>query len=169
MAINITDQAFLEMIEQHKGMLYKVARLYCPDAEARRDLIQEMMVQLWRAFPKLDTQQRVSTWLYRIALNVAISAYRKASTRSIVSNDLPKNEILSAPAEADLEEDPRLGLLMQFIAELKELDRALMLLYLEEKDQQDIADILGISVSNVSTRVHRVKQKLATRFQQTTY
>ena len=153
---------FLNVIEANKGIIYKVANAYCRDPENRKDLIQEIAVQLWLAFPKYDEQFMLSTWIYRIALNVSISFYRKETKRDQLSQELT-NEILSLTTD-ETDTGPEMSMLHQFIRELKEIDRALILLYLEERSQQEIADILGISPSNVSTKVGRIKEQLRQKF-----
>jgi RNA polymerase sigma-70 factor (ECF subfamily) len=154
-------QHFLNIIEQHKGILYTVARAYCPNADDRQDLIQEMMIQIWQSIHKYDDQFKISTWLYRISLNVAISFYRKSSTRSKKYTELTE-QLIETPVEDKSENETQLNLLEQFISELKEIDKALMILYLEDKSHIEIAEILGMSVSNVG----RIKEKLKTRFSQ---
>ncbi len=159
------QQHFEGIIEQHKGILFKVAREYCPDAEDRQDLIQEMMIQIWKSIHKYNDQYKMSTWLYRISLNVAISFYRKSSTRAKKYTEL--NEQTGEIFVEDKSENERqLNLLEQFICELKEIDKALMILYLEDKSHTEIAEILGMSVSNVGTKIGRIKDKLKTRFSQ---
>lgn len=160
------QQHFFEgIIEQHKGILFKVARTYCPDEEDRQDLIQEMMIQIWQSIHKYNDEYRISTWLYRISLNVAISFYRKSSTRAKKHTEL--NEQMVEHTRDDTSENERqLKLLEQFISELKEIDKALMILYLEDESHAAIAEILGISVSNVGTKIGRIKNHLKTRFSQ---
>jgi len=160
------QQHFFEStIEQHKGILFKVARAYCPDEEDRQDLIQEMMIQIWQSIHKYNDQYKISTWLYRISLNVAISFYRKSSTRTKKFTDL-NEQIMETPVENKSENERHLNLLEQFISELKEIDKALMILYLEDKSHTEIAEILGMSVSNVGTKIGRIKNQLKTRFSQ---
>jgi RNA polymerase sigma factor (sigma-70 family) len=158
------QQRFFEgIIEQHKGILFKVARAYCPDEEDRQDLIQEMMIQIWQSIHKYNDQYKISTWLYRISLNVAISFYRKSSTR--VKKYIELNEqTVEAVLEDRSDNERHLNLLEKFIDELKEIDKSLMILYLEDKSYDEIAEILGISVSNVGTKIGRIKYKLKTRF-----
>jgi RNA polymerase sigma-70 factor (ECF subfamily) len=156
---------FEGIIEQHKGILFKVARAYCPDAEDRQDLIQEMMIQIWQSIHKYNEQYKISTWLYRISLNVAISFYRKSSTRAKKYTELTE-QLIETPVEDKSENERQLNLLEQFISELKEIDKALMILYLEDKSHAEIAEILGMSVSNVGTKIGRIKDKLKTRFSQ---
>lgn len=157
--------AFQELIEQHRGILYKVARAYCPLEEERQDVIQEMMIQIWQALPRYNAQYKSSTWIYRIALNVAISYYRKTTTQQRRQQALDANAIQGAEADSN-EKEQQFRLLEQFISELKQLDRALMVLYLEDRNHAEIAEILGISISNVATKVGRIKDKLKQRFSQ---
>lgn len=160
------QQYFFEgIIEQHKGILFKVARVYCPNENDREDLIQEMMIQIWQSVHKYNDQYKITTWLYRISLNVAISYYRKNSTRIKKFIDL-NEQMMETPVEDKSENERQLKLLQQFICELKEIDKALMILYLEDKSHTEIAEILGISVSNVGTKIGRIKDKLKTRFSQ---
>jgi RNA polymerase sigma-70 factor (ECF subfamily) len=158
-------QRFQETIEQHKGILFKVARTYCQNEDDRQDLMQEMMIQIWQSIHKYNDQFKISTWLYRISLNVAISFYRKSSTRSKKYTELTE-QLIETPVEDKSENERQLYLLDQFISELKEIDKALMILYLEDKSHTEIAEILGISVSNVGTKIGRIKNKLKTRFSQ---
>jgi RNA polymerase sigma-70 factor (ECF subfamily) len=156
---------FERTIEQHKGILIKVARAYCPNETDRQDLIQEMMIQIWQTIHKYNDQYKISTWLYRISLNVAISFYRKSSTGAKKYTDL--NELtIAIPVEDKSEKERQLNLLEQFINELREIDKALMVLYLEDKSHTEISEILGLSVSNVGTKIGRIKGELKKRFSQ---
>ncbi len=156
---------FQEIAEAHKGIFFKVARTYCQDEEERQDLVQEILIQVWQAFPKYNDQFKISTWLYRISLNVAISFYRKSTVRKNKTSPLT-DQFVTLPETDKAEKDQPLQLLEQFINELKELDKALILLYLEDRNHAEIAEILGISLSNVSTKVARIKDKLKQRFAQ---
>ncbi|NEU09181.1 sigma-70 family RNA polymerase sigma factor [Flavihumibacter sp. R14] len=156
---------FQELIAQNKGILFKVARTYCRDKEDIPDLMQEISIQVWRSVEKYDERYKVSTWLYRIALNVAISFYRKNVKRQ--EHIIPLNDDISPAGETEsTDNEQQLTLLEQFISELGDLDKALMLLYLEDRSHSEIADIMGISKSNVGTRIGRIKEKLRTRFSQ---
>lgn len=156
--------SFLNVIEANKGIIYKVANAYCRDRENRKDLIQEITVQLWLAFSKYDEQFMLTTWIYRIALNVSISFYRKETSRDKHNQPLTPEILSLITDDGPLDTDSELSLLYRFIRELKEFDRALILLYLEERSQQEIADILGITPSNVSTKVVRIKEQLRQKF-----
>lgn len=156
---------FESIIEQHKGILFKVSRTYCPYEEDRQDLIQEMMIQIWQSVHKYNDQYKISTWLYRISLNVAISFYRKNLTRTNKYTELNEQTVKTS-VEDKSDNEIHLNLLEQFISELKEIDKALMILYLEDKSHSEIAEILGISVSNVGTKIGRIKNQLKARFAQ---
>ena len=154
---------FAALLERHRGIVFKVAGTYCRDAADREDLAQEIAVQLWRAFPQYDDARSFSTWMYRIALNVAISFRRRDARRG---NDESLDETSHEIADASTPEsgtDDALHVLERFMAELDPLNRALLLLYLDEKSQREIADILGISETNVSTKINRLKQRLRER------
>lgn len=156
------DNVFLSVIEQHKGIIYKVANSYCKNTEDRKDLIQEIIYQLWRSFDRYNDMYKYSTWLYRIALNVAISFYRKDSKRTGRASELRADIIVIADEKEDNE--PQLHLLQHFISELPELDRAIMILYLEEKSYKEIADILGLTETNIATKINRIKKRLKAKF-----
>ncbi len=158
-------QHFQKIIEQHKGILFKVSHAYCPNEDDRQDLIQEMMIHVWQSINRYNNQYKISTWLYRISLNVAISFYRKNTTRSNKYTIL-NEQTAQIPAEDKTADERQLNLLEQFINDLKEIDKAMMLLYLEDKSYAEIAEILGMSISNVGTKIGRIKEKLKTRFSQ---
>jgi RNA polymerase sigma factor (sigma-70 family) len=152
---------FLSLLEEHKGILYKVANAYCRNREDRPDLIQEIVAQLWRAFDRFESGRPFSTWMYRIALNLAISFYRRENRR--IRDTLPVDEAALELAEADkmlheVRDDVRL--LQGFINQLDELNRAVILLYLDGCSHDAIAEVVGISNTNVSTRINRIKQRL---------
>jgi RNA polymerase sigma-70 factor (ECF subfamily) len=148
----------LQRIHDNKGILYKISNSYCRNAGDREDLMQEMVYQLWRSGQRFDETQKFSTWMYRIALNVAISFYRKANRSGVtVALDAEAHFTDDGPDEV-LEE--RIGVLQQFVRELNELDKALMILYLEERPYREIAEILGISETNVATKLSRIKGRL---------
>jgi RNA polymerase sigma factor (sigma-70 family) len=158
--------AFLQLIRDNKGILYKISASYCRNVSDREDLVQEMIYQLWRSGHRFDDNQKFTTWMYRIALNVAISFYRK-TTRSGVKIDLGVDlQELEDRSPAGEALDERIELLQRFISELGELDKALMILYLEEKSYREIADILGITETNVATKLSRIKGRLKQQFLQ---
>jgi RNA polymerase sigma factor (sigma-70 family) len=156
------EELFLAVIEQHKGIIYKIAKSFKKDEDDKKDLVQEIIFQLWCAFPSFDERGKLSTWMYRVALNVAISSYRKEKKKNELIAPWPENLMdFSADEEPD---GVNLNLLQQFINELKELDRALMLLYLDEKSGKEMAEILGLSEANIRTKTNRIKEQLKQRF-----
>lgn len=161
------NELFLSVIESHKGILYKIANSYCKDSEDRNDLIQEIIVQLWKSFETYNDQYKYSTWIYRIALNVAISFYRKENRRKKIAHPITDSILNFAETSSTDDTEKNINLLQQFISELKELDKALMLLYLEEKSHKETAEILGISESNVATKIGRIKTILKQKFSST--
>ena len=152
------QKRFQTLIENHKGILYKVCNAYCRNREDREDLAQEITVQLWRSFSTFDDRYRFSTWMYRIALNVAISFYRRESTRARYV--LSDGERLLEAAAPEAHQSEELELLYRFIEKLDPLNRALVLLYLDGNSYREIADVLGISETNVATRISRLKREM---------
>lgn len=152
---------FHELLERHRKIVFKVANTYSRDAHDRADLAQEIAMQLWRAFPSWDGQRPFSTWMYRIALNVAISFVRSESLSARHSEplDLELHDTVGNDDDA-AEQDERVRVLQRFTAGLDPLNRALLLLYLDEHSHREIADVLGITETNVATRIGRLKQRL---------
>ncbi len=155
------DQRFLDRLEEAKRVLYKVARSWGRDPHDRADLLQEMVVQLWRSFERYDERMPFSTWAYRIALNVAISFRRRETRRQRDLVPLEQFGLDVADADralADASSDVRR--LLDRIATLDELSRALVLLHLEGHRHAEIGEVLGISEGNVATRLGRIKERL---------
>ena len=155
---------FLLVIDTNKGILYKVANSYCKDSEDRKDLVQEIIIQLWKSFEDYNDQYKYSTWVYRIALNVAISFYRKENRRKEIANPLNDSILNYADTNLATEKEQDLSILQEFIMELKELDKAVMLLYLEEKSYKEIAEMIGITETYVATKIGRIKIILKQKF-----
>jgi RNA polymerase sigma-70 factor (ECF subfamily) len=166
MVLQQTADGFLHIITENKGLIYKVAHLYCRNEEDRKDLCQEIIFQLWRSFQRYDEQYKLSTWMYKIALNVAISFYRKGQ-RHARAQPLTADLLQLVPDKEPDGTEQQIQLLRQYINTLHELDRALMILYLEEKSHKEMADILGLTTTNVATRIGRVKEKLKQKFANT--
>lgn len=152
-----THDEFQALLETHKRLLYKVCRAFGREAADRDDLAQEIAVQLWRAFPSFDERAAFSTWMYRIALNVAISYQRRERTRTrhIISDD---ERLLDAPDLRDA--PPELDALFARIERLPPLDKALVLLYLDGHSHREIGQVLGIREHNVAVRINRLKQAM---------
>jgi RNA polymerase sigma factor (sigma-70 family) len=158
-----TDEAqaaFVDRLDRHRGILVKVAGAYCHDAGDREDLIAEIVAQLWRAYGRFDERAAFSTWMYRIAVNVAIS-FRRTEMRKAGNVEPAEPAIVETlPSPAEVQSDDAIALVREFIEELDALNRALMLLYLDDNSYAEIAAILGISETNVATKIGRIKQRL---------
>ena len=155
-------EAFSELLQRHRGIVFKVANTYARRAEDRDDLAQEIAAQLWHAYSSYDPARGFSTWMYRVALNVAISHVREQSVRGR-HDAVPLDESLHDIADAGAvnhEHEQHIRLLQGFIQRQAPLDRALLLLYLDDRPQREIAEILGIGESNVSTKIGRLKQRI---------
>jgi RNA polymerase sigma factor (sigma-70 family) len=157
------QQRFESLLQQHRGIVFKVAALYSRSVADRDDLMQEISTQLWRSFGSYDeARAKFSTWMYRIALNVAISqARRERWSEGERFEPLEARHLETVGGgESIAEPDERLTALYAFIGQLDELNRALILLYLEDRGYDEIADVLGISETNVATKINRIKHKL---------
>ena len=150
------DIEFTNMIEHHAKIIYKVCSLYYSPETLIEDLYQEVVYNLWKAFPKFRKESAYSTWIYRIALNTCISGVRKELRR-------PKNVPLNAISplfEEPAMMDDQIKELYALIGRLKTLEKAIIMLYLEEKPYTEIAQITGLSAGNVAVRMKRIKEKL---------
>ncbi|WP_310391039.1 sigma-70 family RNA polymerase sigma factor [Hymenobacter sp.] len=152
---------FVALLQAHQALIRRVCRLYCADADDRQDLFQEIVLQLWRAYPRYEARPdaKLSTWLYRIGLNVAISNLRQR-TRRPAPTELTAEALAVAQApETGPDADDRAAL-YRAIDRLSEVDKAFVLLYLEDRPYDEMADILGITQNNVRVKMHRVQEKL---------
>jgi len=159
------ETRFLALFREHRAILYKVAFGYCRNREDRVDLVQEMAIQLWRSFGRYDGRVKFSTWAYRVAMNVAISHFRADGRR--IRDALRFDEFayeLAADDPLAEEAGDNMRVLSRLIDGLDELNRALVLLYLEGHTSEEIAAIVGISPGNVTTRMNRVKNELQRGF-----
>jgi RNA polymerase sigma-70 factor, ECF subfamily len=140
-------------------MLHKVCNVYCHSEQDRQDMFQEIIIQLWKAYPRFRGDSKFSTWLYRIALNTAISDLRKQQRRvkMIYSEEVPFN--MSAD-DKNLEKEEQLQQLYKAIAGLGEIEKAIVMLYLEDKSYDEMEEILGINQNNLRVKMNRVKEKL---------
>lgn len=154
-------ERFTEALGRHAGIVRKVAASYAPTRDARTDLMQEIALQLWKAWPSYDPARPVTTWMYRVALNVGISSLRRR--RHPVRRAVSLSASHEPATDQDATDAEQIALLRQMIADLGPLDRALLILWLDDLSHHDIAEVLGLSVSNVSTKLHRMKARLRER------
>lgn len=153
--------SFVELLEKHQNIVHKVCRLYTNNRDAHNDLFQEISIQLWKAYPKFRGDSKFSTWMYRVGLNTAITLYRK-SKRSIHTQDFQGIEFKIEAPEFDDTEQQQVNLLYKAIHQLNDIEKALVFLYLEDKNYKEISETLGISEVNARVRINRVKTKLKT-------
>ncbi|TRX50896.1 sigma-70 family RNA polymerase sigma factor [Fulvivirga sp. M361] len=151
-----SDAFFKEFVEDNKATIYKICRAYANDSEELKDFIQEVTIQLWRSHHKFRNKSRLSTWVYRVTLNVCLTLARKQK-RGVDTVALLETDVHESESEAEKEQ---VAMLYKSIRQLKESDRAIILLYLEDKSYKEMAEILGITVTNVGARVNRVKNQL---------
>ena len=150
---------YLDILEKHKGIVFKVARSYCSNEFDREDLVQEILAQIWRSLETYNDNFKITTWMYRVALNVAISFYRKDKKIAYKHTEM-EDKLLSYDMEAESENEQNLSELYAFINGLNDIDKAVLLMYLEGESQSEIAANLDITIANVSTKISRIKQKL---------
>ncbi|GAB3695815.1 sigma-70 family RNA polymerase sigma factor [Spirosoma flavus] len=150
---------FVQFINTYPRILHKVCRLYGRDEEDRKDLYQEIILQLWRAFPTYRRESQVSTWMYRIALNTAISLYRREGRR-ITSVKLEDDFLTKIQATATSDQDERIEQFYAAVEHLSPIEKAIVFLYVDDNSYEEIARIMGISPSNVGVKLNRIKGKL---------
>jgi RNA polymerase sigma-70 factor (ECF subfamily) len=162
--IKMDRNKFTSVIKENQNLIYKICYSYCSNPENRRDLQQEILMQLWNSFSKFDGRVKISTWIYRIALNTAISFYRNDFKHNGNKLELDLSVISLPDSTENYELEENIKMLYVFIENLKDLDRALILLYLDDFKHQDIAFLLGISETNVATKISRIKKILKEQF-----
>ncbi len=153
-------ESFTRLLDQHAGIIRKVAAAYTGSHSDRLDLMQEISLQLWKAWPRYSPGRPFSTWICRIALNVGISFLRSATRPHRQTVSMEATELDVADETAPPETDERVAELQRVIAGLEPLNRALLLLYLDDRSYREIASILGITETNVATKIGRLKERL---------
>lgn len=151
------EREFLSLIEENKKIIYKVSLMYSDDAEHQQDIYQDIVLNLWTAFPRFRGESKCSTWVYRIALNTCVSELRRKRSKPLTT---PLSYELDCLIDDDGAYGERVRQLYGLINRLTELERAVILLWLDEKSYDEIGSILGISASNVGVKISRIKEKL---------
>ncbi|WP_029036597.1 RNA polymerase sigma factor [Salinimicrobium xinjiangense] len=156
---NHLEHEFVTNLEKHQNIVHKICRMYTHDRETHNDLFQEITIQLWKAYPKFRGDSKFSTWMYRVALNTAITLYRK-SKKDIRTQDYDDVSFkIKAEVYSD-EVEQQLQLMYKAVKELNDIDKALVFLYLEDQSYKDISDTLGISEVNARVKMNRIKKSL---------
>jgi len=157
----VLEHSFVELLEKHQNIVHKVCRLYTNNQDAHNDLFQEITIQLWKAYPKFRGDAKFSTWMYRVGLNTAITLYRK-SKRSIKTQEFESVQFKIKSEPYDDTEEQQLKLLYKAVYQLNDIEKALVFLYLEDKNYSEISETLGITQVNARVKMNRVKKKLRT-------
>lgn len=153
------EQEFVSLLEENQNILHKICKLYTADLASHQDLFQEMVIQLWKSYPKFKGDSKFSTWAYRVSLNTAISLYRGRKTK-ITTVDWDNSLANIRYEEYNSEEEERLKSLYEAVRQLSDIDKALVYMYLEDKDYSEISETLGISEVNARVKMNRIKTKL---------
>ncbi len=153
-----TEKTFVDLINQHQRLIHKVCNVYGETPDERKDLFQEIVMQLWRSYHTFRGEAKFSTWMYRIALNTAITGWRK-STRKPVHEEIREAHYNVADTPSGQKEE-QITMLYRAIRQLPEIDRAIVMLALEETPYEEIAGTVGISQNNVRVRMLRAREKL---------
>ena len=152
---------FINLIVNNQGILHKISYLYCNEIDDRNDLIQDILMQLWTAYPKFRGDSKISTWIYRIALNTAINRLRKATKKNqeqCIDNlqfDLQEEETYN-------EKEEKNSLVQTALSKLNKPEKALIILYMNDYQYDEIVEIIGITQTNVGVKINRIKKKLKT-------
>lgn len=150
---------FLQNITQNQGIIHKVTRIYCDNEDDRKDLFQEILIQLWKSYDKFREQSKFSTWMYRVAINTAITNFKREA-KSRKKSEIGKDLYLLADEPYDDEKEEHLKLLYEAINQLTGIEKSITLLYLEDKQYEEISEITGISQNYVRVKMNRIKKKL---------
>ena len=158
--MNSTKEEFLEILSNYQGILHKVSIIYFKNASDRVDNFQEIVYQLWKSYPKLQNKNSIGSWIYAVSINTSISRIKIKKISRIEYRETLPDIPDSSDIFEELSKNESLKLLLNAIYELDEIDRSIMLLYLDEKSYDEIAEIIGISKSNVGVRINRAKEFL---------
>ncbi len=154
------SEQFLTVFEDNTGIIIKISRAFTKTSHDREDLINDIALELWRSFEKFNGDSKISTWIYRVALNTSMNYNRKKKRDSLFSffDDFKKNDTLPWLIEQDSSSES--DILYKCIDELNEINKAIILLYLDGNSHDEISEIMGISKTNVGTRIGRIKEQI---------
>ena len=154
------EKEFSRLISESQGIIHKVSRMYCDDEEHRKDLFQEILIQLWSSYPSFRGEAKFSTWMYRVAFNVAIQDFRKAKKTQQLFSQTEQFADISEAQRSNIQ-DEKLQLMYKAIAGLNKIEKAIVMLHLEGKTNEEIAEIVGITQNYVRVKMTRIKVKLS--------
>ena len=153
------EKEFLQIITENQGIIHKVCSIYCDLEEDRRDLFQEILVQLWKSYPSFRSESKFSTWMYRVALNTAITSFKK-DKRQPDKSGVSYENLQLAEELYDLGAEDQIKMLNQAVSQLTGIEKSIILLFLEDKKYEEIAEITGITQNYVRVKMNRIKKKL---------
>lgn len=153
------EKSFVKQLKENQNIIHKICRLYTSGEDAHNDLFQEITIQLWKAYPKFRGDSKFTTWAYRVALNTAITLYRK-STRSISTTEFDNTKHFIKQEDYNYEEEEQIKLMYKAVYQLNDIEKALIFMYLEDKGYEEISETLGISEVNARVKMNRIKGKL---------
>lgn len=153
------EKEFLKIIKENQGIIHKVCNIYCDDQEDRNDLFQEIVAQLWKSFPTFREESKFTTWMYRVALNTAITTFKKTKRRPD-QNRLTYENFQVKDENYDSETEEEIKTLHRAVAQLTGVEKSIVLLFLENKKYEEIAEITGITQNYVRVKMNRIKKKL---------
>ena len=153
------EQSFVAQLQANQNIIHKICRFYTAGEDALKDLLQEITIQLWKAYPKFRGDSKFSTWTYRVALNTAITLYRKTK-RTVSTVEYESHQHFVKDVDYNYEEEEQIKLMYKAVYQLNDIEKALVFMYLEDKDYQEIAETLGISEVNARVKMNRIKGKL---------
>jgi len=156
--MTLMKEEFLKILSNYQGILHKVSLVYFKNKADREDNLQEIIYQLWKSFPSIKKHESIGSWIYAVSINTSISRVKKVS-RIEYRETIPELSAMSNVID-EMSTNESLQLLLNAIYNLDEVDKSIMLLYLEEKSYDEIAEIIGISKSNVGVRINRAKETL---------
>ncbi len=153
------EKEFLHIIRENQGIIHKVCKIYCDLDEDRNDLFQEIIAQLWKSYPSFRKESKVTTWMYRVGLNTAITFFKKSKRRPD-RNQLSYENYQFADDGYDNETDEQIKILQRAVSQLTGIEKSIILLFLENKKYEEIAEITGITQNYVRVKMNRIKKKL---------
>jgi len=153
------EKTFVEFFKPNQRLIHKICKIYTDNAEDHKDLFQEITIQLWRSFPGFKGDSKFSTWMYRVALNTAITLFRKPQKRVMQASEIDVS-LLTMEYEDYEDDEYKLKKMYQAIYELSDVEKALIMMYLEDKPYKEIGEILGITEGNARVKMNRAKNKL---------
>ena len=157
--MSLVEKEFLEQIEKHKGVIFKISKMYMDNFDDQKDLFQEITFQVWKAYPSFEGKSQFSTWLYRVALNTAIIFLKSEKKRSFIKNEEVENFKIVAD-DYDDDQEKKLAKMYKGIQQLNEIDKALIFYYLQDYSGKEIAENMGITEVNARVKLNRAKEKL---------